>query len=70
MIIYSWLELKLQTGNYPHNHWGYFISLFTNEQQVAPRIVVRRLQKESYIPYNRFNILKTKYEIETGEHLE
>ena len=45
------------------------IITFANELQIDPGIVVGRLQKEKYIPYDRFNILKKKYEIKTGEHL-
>ncbi|RQD69882.1 MAG: helix-turn-helix domain-containing protein [Tindallia sp. MSAO_Bac2] len=36
---------------------------FAERIGVAPGIVLGRLQKENYIPYNRFNELKEKYEI-------
>ena len=36
---------------------------FASEQGIAPGIVVGRLQKESFIQYNRMNHLKQQYEI-------
>ncbi|MDD3537834.1 MAG: helix-turn-helix domain-containing protein [Eubacteriales bacterium] len=39
------------------------IEAFAKEIGVAPGIVLGRLQKENYIPYNRYNELKVKYEI-------
>lgn len=38
------------------------IKIFAKDQNIAPGIVVGRLQKEGYIPYNRHNDLKIKYE--------
>ena len=39
------------------------ILAFSKKINIDPGIVVGRLQKEQYIPYNRFVELKTKYEI-------
>ena len=39
------------------------ISRFATEIKIAPGIVVGRLQKENYIPYNWYNDLKEKYEL-------
>ncbi|MBQ0064643.1 MAG: helix-turn-helix domain-containing protein [Firmicutes bacterium] len=40
------------------------IQEFANENDIDIGIVVGRLQKEGYINYNRFNNLKTKYELQ------
>lgn len=37
---------------------------FAKEINISPGIVLGRLQKENYVPYNRFNEIKEKYEIE------
>lgn len=42
---------------------GGAICNFSAKIGIAPGIVVGRLQKENYIPYNRYNDLKVKYEI-------
>ncbi|NLC46934.1 MAG: helix-turn-helix domain-containing protein [Firmicutes bacterium] len=39
------------------------ITDFASKIGIAPGVVVGRLQKENYVPYNRFNELKVKYEI-------
>ena len=39
------------------------ILLFSKLVEIAPGIMVGRLQKEGYIPYSWYNDLKTKYEI-------
>lgn len=39
------------------------ISQFASQIRIAPGIVVGRLQKENYIPYDRCNKLKEKYEL-------
>lgn len=39
------------------------IEAFAKEIGIASGIVLGRLQKENYIPYNRYNELKVKYEI-------
>jgi HTH-type transcriptional regulator/antitoxin HigA len=36
---------------------------FANKIEIAPGIVLGRLQKENYVPYNRFNDLKVRYQI-------
>jgi HTH-type transcriptional regulator/antitoxin HigA len=40
-----------------------YIIEFANKIEIAPGIVLGRLQKENYIPYNRFNDLKVRYQI-------
>lgn len=37
---------------------------FANKINISPGIVLGRLQKENYLPYDRFNDIKEKYEIE------
>lgn len=39
------------------------IIAFAHTIGIAPGIVLGRLQKENFVPYNRFNELKTKYQI-------
>ena len=39
------------------------ISQFAARMGISPGIVVGRLQKENFIPYNQFNDLKVRYEI-------
>lgn len=39
------------------------IVTFAHQINIAPGIVLGRLQKENYVPYNRHNDLKAKYEI-------
>jgi HTH-type transcriptional regulator / antitoxin HigA len=36
---------------------------FAHQTGIAPGIVLGRLQKENYVPYNRYNDLKVKYQI-------
>lgn len=36
---------------------------FASKIEIAPGIVLGRLQKENYVPYNRFNDLKVRYQI-------
>ena len=36
---------------------------FAKEQDVIPCIVIGRLQKEKYIPYNYFSAYKTYYKL-------
>ncbi len=40
------------------------IQIFSDEISIAPGIVLGRLQNDGYIPYNRLNELKEKYEIQ------
>ena len=39
------------------------IIAFAHKTGIAPGIVLGRLQKENYVPYNRYNELKVKYQI-------
>lgn len=39
------------------------IVTFSNEEEIAPSIVLGRLQKEHYVSFSSFNELKAKYEI-------
>ena len=39
------------------------IIVFAHKIGIAPGIVLGRLQKENYVPYNRYNDLKVKYQI-------
>ncbi|MBF4693122.1 helix-turn-helix domain-containing protein [Fusibacter ferrireducens] len=50
----------VKTGNFSKES----IFSFANKISISPGIVLGRLQKENYIPYDRFNDVKEKYEIE------